>query len=82
MLGAVIEAIGIGVLAWAMWEERDGLVYGMMALTGVGVGVRFMPSELVETPGVIYTTSNVEIGSPSTRHGVLPTSDLGCGQSE
>lgn len=46
MLGAVVEAIGIAILAWALWIEHDGVIYGMMALTGVGVGIRFMPVPL------------------------------------
>lgn len=46
MLGAVVEAIGIAILAWALWIENDGVIYGMMALTGVGVGIRFMPVPL------------------------------------
>ncbi|KAM6511675.1 hypothetical protein FALCPG4_016676 [Fusarium falciforme] len=46
MLGAVIEAIGLGVLAWALWKEHDPTVYGMMVLTGVGIGIRLMPVPL------------------------------------
>ncbi|KAH7255169.1 major facilitator superfamily domain-containing protein [Fusarium redolens] len=46
MAGSIIEAVAIALLAWAMWEERDGGVYGMMAMAGVGVGVRFMPVPL------------------------------------
>ncbi|KAM0426497.1 hypothetical protein ACHAPT_008188 [Fusarium lateritium] len=46
MLGAVVEAIGLGVLAWASWKEHDPTVYGMMVLTGVGVGIRLMPVPL------------------------------------
>ncbi|KAH7194898.1 major facilitator superfamily domain-containing protein [Fusarium oxysporum] len=46
MTGSIIEAVAIALLAWAMWEERDGVVYGMMAMAGVGVGVRFMPVPL------------------------------------
>ncbi|KAL2759765.1 hypothetical protein ACRALDRAFT_1026476 [Sodiomyces alcalophilus JCM 7366] len=45
-LGSVIELIGIGVLAWALWREHDPTVYAMMALTGVGIGMRFMPVPL------------------------------------
>ncbi|EXM12495.1 MFS transporter superfamily [Fusarium oxysporum f. sp. vasinfectum] len=46
MTGSIIEAVAIALLAWAMWEERDRVVYGMMAMAGVGVGVRFMPVPL------------------------------------
>jgi hypothetical protein len=46
MLGAVVEAIGLGVLAWALWKEHDPTVYGMMVLTGVGIGIRLMPVPL------------------------------------
>ncbi|KAM5377518.1 hypothetical protein ACJZ2D_004887 [Fusarium nematophilum] len=46
MLGAIVEAAGIAILAWALWKEHDPTVYGMMVLTGVGVGVRFMPVPL------------------------------------
>lgn len=46
MLGAVVEAIGLGVLAWALWKEHDPTVYGMMVLTGVGIGIRLVPVPL------------------------------------
>lgn len=46
MAGAVIQVASIGVMPWAMWHERDGVVYGMLALAGVGVGIRFVPGEL------------------------------------
>ncbi len=46
MLGSVIEAIGVGVLGWALWTERTATVFGMMALTGAGTGMRFMPGTL------------------------------------
>lgn len=45
MLGGVIQAAAIGVMPWAVWRERDSVVNGMMALTGVGVGIRFVPGE-------------------------------------
>ncbi|CRK18503.1 hypothetical protein BN1723_011602 [Verticillium longisporum] len=44
--GSVIQALGIGLLAWACWIEHDATVYGMMALSGVGVGMRLMPVPL------------------------------------
>ncbi|KAG7141514.1 Efflux pump FUS6 like protein [Verticillium longisporum] len=44
--GSVIQALGTGLLAWACWIEHDATVYGMMALSGVGVGMRLMPVPL------------------------------------
>ncbi|KAM0278709.1 hypothetical protein ACHAQH_005002 [Verticillium albo-atrum] len=44
--GSIIQALGIGLLAWACWIEHDATVYGMMALSGVGVGMRRMPVPL------------------------------------
>ncbi|KAK3946123.1 major facilitator superfamily domain-containing protein [Diplogelasinospora grovesii] len=46
LLGSVIEAAGVGVLAWALWGEHTPTIFGMMALTGVGTGLRFMPAPL------------------------------------
>ncbi|KAF4985056.1 hypothetical protein FDECE_16856 [Fusarium decemcellulare] len=46
MLGGIIEAVGIAVLTWALWKEHDPTVYGMMVLTGVGIGVRLVPVPL------------------------------------
>ncbi|KAF4462537.1 multidrug transporter [Fusarium albosuccineum] len=45
-LGTLIEAIGVGLLAWAIWADKLGPVYGMMALVGCGSGMRFMASPL------------------------------------
>ncbi|KAI1106739.1 hypothetical protein F4804DRAFT_284191 [Jackrogersella minutella] len=42
-LGSVIEAVGVGLLAWALSFEHTATIYGMMALTGAGTGLRFMP---------------------------------------
>jgi hypothetical protein len=47
MAGGVIQAVSIGVMPWAVWQERDTIVYGMMALAGVGVGIRFVPGEFL-----------------------------------
>ncbi|KAM0330656.1 hypothetical protein ACHAQA_003607 [Verticillium albo-atrum] len=44
--GSIIQALGIGLLAWACWIEHNPTVYGMMALSGVGVGMRRMPVPL------------------------------------
>ncbi|KAK7415824.1 hypothetical protein QQX98_005606 [Neonectria punicea] len=46
MLGTITEAIGIGLLGWAIYVERLGTIYGMMALVGCGTGLRFMASPL------------------------------------
>lgn len=45
-LGSTIEAVGIGLLAWAIYTGRTGTIYGMVALSGVGTGLRFMPGTL------------------------------------
>ncbi|KAI0381506.1 MFS general substrate transporter [Hypomontagnella monticulosa] len=45
-LGSVIEAVGVGMMAWALYFENLPTIYGMMALTGVGTGMRFMPGNL------------------------------------
>jgi hypothetical protein len=45
LLGSVVEAVGVGVLAWALYVGHLPTVFGMMALTGAGTGMRFMPSE-------------------------------------
>jgi hypothetical protein len=42
MLGTVIEAVGIGMLAWSLYNETESIIYGMMALVGVGAGMRFL----------------------------------------
>lgn len=44
-IGSVIEAVGIAMISWAIWREDDPMVYGMMALAGVGTGIRFMPGK-------------------------------------
>lgn len=46
LLGALIEVIGIGVLTWAMNQGHSPTIFGMMALTGVGTGLRFMSAPL------------------------------------
>lgn len=45
-LGTLTEAVGLGVLAWAIWADRLSVIYGMMALVGCGSGMRFMASPL------------------------------------
>jgi hypothetical protein len=56
MLGSIIEAVGIGVLTWAIWADHLPAIFGMMALAGAGTGLRFMPGKifflhLQTTPG-------------------------------
>ncbi|KXJ96882.1 major facilitator superfamily domain-containing protein [Microdochium bolleyi] len=46
LLGSIIEAVGIGMLAWALHTESSKTIFGMMALTGAGTGLRFMPTSL------------------------------------
>lgn len=45
-LGSTIEAVGIGLLAWALSTGRVACIYGMVAFSGVGTGLRFMPGTL------------------------------------
>ncbi|KAI1139500.1 MFS general substrate transporter [Hypoxylon sp. FL0543] len=45
-LGSVIEAVGVGLLAWALYFEHTPTIYGMMAMTGAGTGFRFMSGSL------------------------------------
>lgn len=45
-LGSALEALGIGLLAWALSTGRVACIYGMVALSGVGTGLRFMPGTL------------------------------------
>ena len=45
-IGTFVEAVGIGLLAWAMHTEKSPTVFGMMALVGVGTGLRFMAAPL------------------------------------
>lgn len=45
-LGSVIEAVGVGMIAWAMSTGHVASVYGMVAFSGVGTGLRFMPGTL------------------------------------
>lgn len=45
-LGSTIEALGIGLIAWAMSTGHVASIYGMVAFSGVGTGLRFMPGTL------------------------------------
>ncbi|KAF4970650.1 hypothetical protein FZEAL_9995 [Fusarium zealandicum] len=44
--GTLLEAIGIGLLGWAIYAEKLSTIFGMMALVGCGAGIRFMGSPL------------------------------------
>ena len=46
MLGSIVEAVGVGILAWALWRGHLPAILGMMALTGAGTGLRLMPASL------------------------------------
>ncbi|KAK0624945.1 major facilitator superfamily domain-containing protein [Bombardia bombarda] len=46
ILGGVTSAVGVTVLAWATHARNTSVIYGMMALTGYGVGMRFNPGSL------------------------------------
>ncbi|EHK48445.1 hypothetical protein TRIATDRAFT_54047 [Trichoderma atroviride IMI 206040] len=46
LLGSVEEAVGLGVLTWAVLASRPRIVSGMMVVTGAGTGSRFMPASL------------------------------------
>lgn len=45
-LGSVTEATGISVLAWALHQGHPTTIAFMMAITGAGTGLRFMPGTL------------------------------------
>jgi hypothetical protein len=44
--GTIVEALGITLIAVAINWEHLPTIYGMLALTGVGTGVRLMPGTL------------------------------------
>jgi len=46
LLATVTASVGITVLAWATSAENVPLIYGMMALSGYGVGLSFNPGSL------------------------------------
>ncbi len=46
VLGDITSAVGITVLAWATHVQNLPVVYGMMALTGHGVGIRLNAGSL------------------------------------
>ena len=54
--GTVVEALGITLLAVALRMGHLPTVYGMLAFTGVGTGIRLMPGTL---HGVGYYRKNI-----------------------
>lgn len=46
LLGTILEPLGITILASALNSNNLHLIYGMLALTGVGTGIRLMPGTL------------------------------------
>lgn len=45
-IGCIVEATGFSVLAWATSTRKSALVSVMMAISGAGTGLRFMPNTL------------------------------------
>jgi len=56
ILGTFIEPLGITLLAIALNGNNLGIIYGMLALTGVGTGLRFMPGTL---HGIAYFPNQI-----------------------
>lgn len=54
--GTIIEPLGITVLAIVINTGHLPAIYGMLALTGVGTGIRFMPATL---HGIAYNPNNI-----------------------
>ena len=46
ILGTLIELAGLSTLAWALSNEHTPTIFGMMALAGTGMGLKFMSSPL------------------------------------
>jgi hypothetical protein len=46
LFGSLTTAVGITVLLWAIKLERNSVIYGMMALTGHGIGMRMNPGSI------------------------------------
>ncbi|KAJ9156667.1 Major facilitator superfamily domain, general substrate transporter [Pleurostoma richardsiae] len=46
LLGSITSAVGISILAWATDKGNTHVIFGMMALTGHGVGMRMNPGAL------------------------------------
>ena len=46
LFGAITSSVGTTVLAWAISAQQTNTIYGMMALTGHGVGIRLSPASM------------------------------------
>lgn len=46
LFGTILEPLGITILASAIDSGSLHLIYGMLALTGIGTGIRLMPGTL------------------------------------
>ena len=46
LLGSITSAVGITVLVWAIDSGKTSVIYGMMALTGHGIGMRMIPASM------------------------------------
>lgn len=46
LLGSISSSVGITVLTWAISAGQINTIYGMMALTGYGVGIRLSPASM------------------------------------
>ncbi|KAL2068907.1 hypothetical protein VTL71DRAFT_15245 [Oculimacula yallundae] len=56
LLGTILEPLGITILASALSSGNLHVIYGMLALTGVGTGIRLMPGTL---HGIGYHPSQI-----------------------
>lgn len=56
LLGTIIEPLGITILAYALSTGNLHLIYGMLAFTGIGTGIRLMPGTI---HGIGYFPSHI-----------------------
>ncbi|TVY94372.1 Efflux pump [Lachnellula willkommii] len=56
ILGMFIEPLGITLLALALNSNNQSTIYGILALTGIGTGLRFMPGTL---HGIAYFPTQI-----------------------
>ncbi|KAE8148518.1 major facilitator superfamily domain-containing protein [Aspergillus avenaceus] len=45
-IGTLLSTVGLALVAYAISTQNTALINGMMAITGVGTGLRFMPATL------------------------------------
>ncbi|KAE8352087.1 major facilitator superfamily domain-containing protein [Aspergillus coremiiformis] len=45
-IGTIVSTVGLAMVVYAISTQNTGLINGMMALTGAGTGLRFMPATL------------------------------------